>query len=120
LVERMIGPEPPAKAEPKPNGLAVHAKMACKASCKPKSAAAYHALRRASRDRDDQALIEAMRSNPEGLISDWATTIGKGRSGLAESVEGKWRLTEEPAPREPPPKRTAPLSAAAREHRAHA
>ena len=45
-----------------------------------------------------------MRSNPEGLIKDWATTIHKSRTrcfsalhrlreaGLAESVEGRWRL----------------------------
>jgi hypothetical protein len=57
------------------------------------------------------------------------TTIGKSRSsdvsalkrlgaaGLAESLEGKWKLTEEPAPREVPPKWAAPLSGA---HRAHA
>jgi len=30
-------------------------------------------------------------------------------AGKAESVEGKWRLTEEPAPREPPPRWTTPL-----------
>ena len=32
--------------------------------------------------------------------------------GMVESVEGKWRLAEEPAPREAAPKWVAPLSAA--------
>ena len=92
---------------------------------------AYHERRREARDRDDQALLEAMRDSPEGSIGDWAAAIGKGRSstvsalkrlrdaGLAESVQGKWRLNEPDAPREPPPKWVAPLSAV-REHRAHA
>ena len=90
----------------------------------------YLSGRRAQRDRDDEALLAALRSNPEGSIADWATTIGKSRTscvsalhrlrdaGLAESVEGKWRLIEEPAPREPPPRWTAPLSAT-REARTH-
>jgi hypothetical protein len=68
----------------------------------------------------------------DGVINDWATVVGKSRTsvvaalhrvrdaGLAESVEGKWRLTEEPAPREPAPRWTAPLSAApGRDSRAH-
>lgn len=38
-------------------------------------------------------------------------------AGLAESVDKVWRLTEEPAPREPPVRWTEPLSAS---HRAHA
>jgi hypothetical protein len=40
-------------------------------------------------------------------------------AGEAESVEGKWRLTEEPAQKDPPAKWIAPLHAA-QEHRAHA
>jgi hypothetical protein len=92
------------------------------------SGAAYHERRREARDRNDQALLEAVRDSPEGSIGDWAAAIGKGRSstvsalkrlrdaGLAESVQGKWRLNE---PREPPPKWVAPLNAG-REHRAHA
>ena len=64
---------------------------------------AYHQRRREARDRDDQALLVAMRDSPEGSIGDWAAAIGKGRSstvsalkrlrdaGLAESVQGKWR-----------------------------
>jgi DNA-binding transcriptional ArsR family regulator len=70
-----------------------------------------------------------MRSAPEAMIRDWAESIGKSRSstlsalkrlrdaGLAESLEGKWRLTKPDAPREPAPKWIAPLSGA---HRAHA
>jgi hypothetical protein len=69
---------------------------------------------RAQRDRDDEALVDAMRANPEGSIGDWTLTVPKSRTsvvsalhrlrdaGLAESVESKWRLVEEPAPREPP------------------
>ena len=40
-------------------------------------------------------------------------------AGLAESVQGKWRLNEPVAPLTPPPKWVAPLIAA-REQRAHA
>ena len=91
----------------------------------------YLGRRREARDRDDEALINAMRSNCEGSINDWATTIGKSRTscvsglhrlraaGLAQSVEGKWRLTEEPAPREPAQPWIQPLKAA-REQRVHA
>ena len=79
----------------------------------------------------DQALVSVMRSNPEGSIGDWSQTIHKSRTstvsalhrlrdaGLAESAKGKWRLAEEPAPREPLAKWIEPLSAA-REQRAHA
>jgi hypothetical protein len=131
---RMISAEPPAPS--KPNGddaprretLPPKAKLPRPART-PKGNAAYHARRREARGRDDQALLETMRSNPEGSIGDWASTVGKGRSSivsalkrlraadLVESVEGKWKRTEEPASREPPPKWTAPLSGT---HRAHA
>ena len=69
-----------------------------------------------------------MRETPEGPIGDWAEAIGKSRSsvvtalhrlrdaGLADSVEGKWTLVEEPAPRVAAPKWVAPLSAAAHAH----
>ena len=40
----------------------------------------YLSRRRTQRDRDDEALLAALRSNPEGSISDWATTIGKSRT----------------------------------------
>jgi hypothetical protein len=72
-----------------------------------------------------------MRSGPDGAINDWATAIGKSRSstvsalhrlrdaGLAESVEGEWRLTEEPAPREPAPRWTAPVRGTDRAQQHH-
>jgi hypothetical protein len=84
-----------------------------------------------ARDEADERLIEAMRKNPHGVINDWVTVVGKSRTsvvaglhrlrdaGLAESVEGKWKLTEEPPPREPPAKWILPVSAS-REQRAHA
>ena len=40
-----------------------------------KLADAYLARRRRKRDRDDQALVEQMRTNPEGSIGDWATVV---------------------------------------------
>lgn len=94
---------------------------------------AYLERRRSQRDADDEALINAMRSNSEGSIADWATTIGKSRTscvsglhrlraaGLAESVEGKWKLVGPEAPRETAAKWIEALSATAgRERRAHA
>ena len=84
--------------------------------------------RREARDRDDESLVAAMRSNPDGSIGDWAMTIRKSRTscvsalqrlraaGLAQSVEGKWKLTAPPAP---PARWTAPVSATQRAH-AHA
>ena len=123
---------------PKPNGAtkrpgsAQNTAFHGKHPRKPRNAA-YHARRREARDRDDQALLEAMRANPDATISVWAETIGRSRSstvsalnrmrnaGLAESVEGKWKLTEESAPHEPAPQWIAPLSStASRERRAHA
>ena len=89
--------------------------------------------RRVWRDEDDSNLLAAMRRNTEATIGELATAVGKSRTsivsalhrlrdtGLAESSGGKWRLVEKPAPHEPSPKWTSPLSAAvAREHRAHA
>jgi DNA-binding transcriptional ArsR family regulator len=95
---------------------------------KPVSADPYLDRRRAQRDRDDEALIEAMKNG--GTIGDLAQAIGKSRSstvtalgrlrdaGLAESVEGKWRPVAAKAPRAS--RWVEPVSAAAREHRAHA
>jgi hypothetical protein len=132
---RMLGADEPAKIEPRPNGKAKQVRKRNGASRPAKAnrsgADAYHQRQRKARDRDDEALLEAMRSAPNALISDWPEAIGKGHSsiilalkrlrdaGLAESLEGKWRLTEPEAPREPPPKWVAPLNAG-REHRAHA
>ena len=114
--------EPPAAPKPRGNGAARHTAKArtAKPPAAPKSAAAYHSRQRKARDESDSALLEAMRAAPDALIGDWAEAIGKSRSstlsalkrlsdaGLAESVEGKWRLVES-APREPPPKWTAPV-----------
>ena len=86
--------------------------------------------RLSKRDRTDEALAAEMKSNPDGVIGDWARTIGVSRTtcisglhrlrdaGLAESAEGRWHLVEEPPPREPPPKWVRPLNAD-REERAH-
>lgn len=99
---------------------------------KSNGSSAYHARRRGARDEADSALLEAMRSAPDALIHDYAEAIGKSRSstlsalkrlreaGLAESIEGKWRLVEEPAPQEPAPKWISPLPAPAGRARAHA
>jgi DNA-binding transcriptional ArsR family regulator len=79
--------------------------------------------RLSKRDHDDERLLEAMRRNTEATIGELATAVGKSRSsivtalhrlrdaGLAESASGKWKLTEEPPPRESPPKWTRSLSA---------
>ena len=73
------------------------------------------------RDQDDERLLDAMRRNTEATIGELAKAVGKSRSsivtalhrlrdaGLAESAEGRWKLTEEPPPREPPAKWTALL-----------
>jgi hypothetical protein len=72
---------------------------------------AYHARRRAARDQADKALVEAMKAAPEGSIKDWASAISRSAGSVAtalhrlrdadraESVEGRWRLVEEPAPK---------------------
>jgi hypothetical protein len=87
--------------------------------------------RRVWRDEDDSNLLAAMRRNTEATIGELATAVGKSRTsivsglhrlrnaGLAESIEGKWKLTEPLAPREPSAKWIAPLSASQRAH-AHA
>jgi hypothetical protein len=133
---RMLGGEKAVEA--KPNGIDLsrerkstlgRAKQAVKQR-KP-SRNAYHQRRREARSRDDQALSQAMRDSPGGSIGDWMSATRKLRSstvsalkrlrdaGQAESIEGKWRLTEPETPGEPPPKWVAPLHAG-REHRADA
>ena len=126
-----------ASAEPHPsprkgNGAARRGRKA-NGHRKPRNDAGdrYLTRRRAQRDEDDSNLLAAMRRNTEATIGELATVVGKSRTsivsglhrlrgvGLAESIEGKWRLVEEPAPREPPAKWTAPLSASQRAH-AHA
>jgi hypothetical protein len=134
----------PARVEPPPrtqvNGVESRAAPPLAKASEHKSAkrrpkgngtAAYLASRREARDRDDEKLIEAMRDSPESSIGDWAATVGKSRTsvvaglhrlrdvGLAESVGGQWRLTEEPAPREPPPKWIRPISGNDKPSHAH-
>jgi hypothetical protein len=87
--------------------------------------------RLAKRGAGDEKLLEAMRVSPGASIGDLAAAIGKSRTstvsslhrlrdvGLTESSNGKWRLTEEPAPKEPPPRWTKPLSGAERAHQVH-
>jgi hypothetical protein len=100
------GVRPPAPRKPKSNGTAAHL-----------------ALRREARDRDDENLRQAMCDSPQASIADWAKAIGKSRSstvtalhrlrdaGLATNADKVWALVEPGAPREPPPKWVAPLSA---------
>jgi DNA-binding transcriptional ArsR family regulator len=114
---RMVGAEPSAAAPP-PNSHGNGAKGL------PRARKTHSGDRRVSkRDRDDEALLEAMRQSPDASIGDLAAAIGKSRSsvvtalgrlrdaGLAESIEGKWRLVEEPAPalKETPTPWTKPL-----------
>ena len=73
-----------------------------------------------------------MKSNTEATIGELATAVGKSRTstvsalhrlraaGLTQSAEGKWRLVKEPAPREPPAKWIAPVSASSGRAHAHA
>ncbi len=135
---RMIGSEPPrpaSQARPKPEVAATpkksrrcstgdgnYADPMQKASArKPAGGSAYHARRREARDEMDKALIEAMRADPDATIGEWATAVGRSKTsisfglvrlrdaGKAESAEGKWRLVEPEAPKDPPPKWIAPL-----------
>jgi hypothetical protein len=111
-----VAPEPRRRRKRKADG--VH-----------KLADAYLVRRRRKRDRDDEALVEQMRTNPDGSIGDWATVVGKSRTsivsalhrlrdaGMAESAEGRWRLTEA---RAPPARWVEPVTAAARREHATA
>jgi hypothetical protein len=108
------GVRPPAPRKPKSKGTAAHL-----------------ALRREARDRDDENLRQAMRGSPASSIGDWAETIGKSRTstvaalhrlrdaGLATNADKVWALVEPGAPREPPPKWVAPLSALSAASHAH-
>jgi hypothetical protein len=120
-----------SRSKPKANGAARRGRR-LNGHRKPRGEDRYLGRRREARDRDDEALLAALRSNSEGSINDWATMIHKSRTscvsglhrlraaGLAESIEGRWKLSEEPAPRSPPEKWTAPLSATCERTRAHA
>jgi hypothetical protein len=84
-----------------------------KAGRKARDGDAYLNRRLKARDRDDGALLAALPSKPEGSVADWTTIIGNSRTscvsglhglraaGLPQSAEGRWKLVEEPAPREP-------------------
>jgi hypothetical protein len=123
-VARAVQPVAPKRRRRKRKANGVHKLTA--------SADAYLERRRRKRDRDDEALVEQMRTNPEGSIGDWATVVGKSRTsivstlhrlraaGMAESVEGRWRLTEAPAPRVAPPRWVEPVSVASRREHATA
>jgi hypothetical protein len=121
-----------SRSKPKANGAARRARKA-DGDRKPRNDAGdrYLTRRRAQRDEDDSNLLAAMRRNTEATIGELATVFGKSRTSiastlhrlrkarLAESIEGKWKLTDELVPREPPAKWTAPLSASQQAH-AHA
>ena len=135
---RMIGVEPaaPPKPQPEPNSggrLRSVAKTPKRAKSNGHRAPRGNGYdpRRAKRNADDEALVAAMRSNPEGLIQDWATTIHKSRTsvvsalhrlkdaGLVANEDRVWRLIEERAPRAPIPRWTKPLSGAEKAPQVH-
>ena len=125
---RTVAPEPQPQARPKANGAPRRARKA-NGHRKPRNNGDDSRL--VKREADDQALVIVMRSNPDGSIGDWSQTIHKSRTstvsalhrlreaGLAESAEGKWKLTEELPPREPAQPWIPPLKGP-REQRAHA
>jgi hypothetical protein len=130
---RMIGSdEPSAKAEAKPNGAgrATRARKARPPIAR-KPATAYNDRRRSDRDEADARLLKEMKTSPGATIAEWAIAIGRSKTATnaalrrlrdadrAESVEGKWRLTEEPAPREPAPKWVSPVRGADRSASRH-
>jgi hypothetical protein len=132
-VASMIGDGPTAPPPPKANGAARRGRKG-NGHRKPRRNGddPYLSRRRAQREADDQALVEAMKVNAAGPIAAWAERIEKSRTscisglhrlraaGVAENSDGVWSLVEASAPREPASKWVAPLSAAAREQRAHA
>jgi hypothetical protein len=132
---RLVGAEPAAKIAPRPNRARRRRKhngadRPAKAK-RSRADLAYHQRRREARDRNDQALLEAVRDSPEGSIGDWAAAVGKGRSstvsalerlrdaGLAESVQGKWRAVEPGAPMAPPSKWVVPVRGTDRAQQHH-
>jgi hypothetical protein len=119
-----VAPEPQPQAKPKANGAARRGR-------KPGVSDAYLERRRSQRDADDLALLAAMKASPGATIGDWSEAIHKSRTStsaglkrlrdrnLASNEDGVWALVEPEAPREPPAKWIAPLSASQRAH-AHA
>jgi hypothetical protein len=87
--------------------------------------------RTTKRDADDEALLEAMRSNAEGPLAAWSEAIGKSRTsvvsalhrlkdaGLVANEDRLWTLVEEPAPRVSSARWVEPLKARDRAAHAH-
>jgi hypothetical protein len=92
----------------------------------------YLDRRRAQRDRDDEALLAAMKDAPGATIGNWAEAIGKSRTStvtalhrlrdgdLVTNESGAWALVSGCATPREAARWIEPVSAAAREHRAHA
>ena len=134
FVARTIGVDAPADVEPlsKPRAAAPRGRKA-NGHRKPRDNAGdrYLTRRRAQRDEDDSNLLAAMRRNTEATIGELATAVGKSRTSivsalhrlrnasLADSSDGRWRLTEEPPAREPIQPWIPPLKGP-REQRVHA
>ena len=132
---RMVCGEPPAEAEPPPklhsngNGANRVARHPSKVNGRVARGSADSRL--AKRDAADHALVEVMKANPDDPLGAWAQAIDRSRSatvsalkrlkaaGLAESVERRWRLVEEPPPKEPPPKWVKPVRGADKAEYAH-
>ena len=86
------------------------------------SRGSYLARRHEARDRDDESLLEAMKTSPGGPINAWGETVGKSRSsiisalhrlrdqGVVENSDGVWSLAaQQEALAEQPPKWVAPV-----------
>ena len=124
---RTVCAEPPPVPEPQPqpktNGAARHRKPARKNG--------GGDSRLTKRERDDEALLEAMRDSPGASIGSWAAALNESKSStvtalqrlrdasLAESAEGKWKLTGETPPRAPAPRWVEPVSGSARAMHSH-
>jgi DNA-binding transcriptional ArsR family regulator len=123
-------PEPQPQAKPKLNGAARSARKA-NGHRKPRNDAGDRYLTR-RRAASVFRRIAASKFESSSTIGDLAIAVGKSRTsivsalhrlraaGLAESIEGRWKLSEEPAPRSLPEKWTAPLSATCERTRVHA
>jgi hypothetical protein len=73
---------------PEPHPLPRRPKAARKANGhrRPRSDDPYLGRRRARREVDDQALVEAMRRNTEATIGELATAVGKSRTSIVSAV----------------------------------
>ena len=119
-VRTAFEPEPRRKVQSK-------RKAASKSKSNGHGRASYGAARRSKRDADDQALLEAMRSEPDATINDWAAAIGKPRTsavsglqrlrlaGRVVNEDAAWSVVE-PEPRRPAAKWVEPLRTAAPAH----